>query len=157
MKSTEQEEIKQFVEKFGPGARTWQEQQICRMLQLGISPPHHLEMRVRVEKGDLFEMVQDAANLFLSTFYLYPTSIALHPTVASLMEVAEKTVTATLRNTASDFTEKLLGKGFTARSIHIEKDDSLQLYECAVRFSFDVDKNIDTICDVIMRSLENMQ
>lgn len=132
----------------------WREVQVELIIKMGLLPGDKLEFCVTSESRDVFKLVQRGVNAFLTVFQLYPTSVAVHSEVASMLEASETVITAQHKFGANG--NALLGEGFTATPLRIEINDSLDINTVAVRFSLDMEEYGDAMMSVLERALKRM-
>jgi hypothetical protein len=130
----------------------WREMMVERALQVGMKPEDHLELRVTCnpKDGDVFALARRATSMFFTAFSLYPTSLAVHSTVASLFEATESVFKAEHR-AGAEWMSVCLGQGFEATPIRIEICDNLDIRTVAVRFSMDGEEYEKAMLDTVIR------
>src|SRR5579859_1574029 len=134
--------------------KLWREMVVTRMATIGMQMGDSLELHITSETIDL-ELPQRAVNVFFTTFFLYPSSIAVHSTIAALLEASETILKANCRFIDSGtISARLLGEDFTALPIRIEIDDSLDTKTVAVRFKINLDEYEGAAKSIIMRYFE---
>jgi len=133
--------------------KSWQEMVITRLASLGVYVNDCLELHVSGKGIDL-ELPQRAIDAFFTAFFLYPTSIAVHSTVAALLGANETILKAECRFVSDNIIAcaHVLGKDFKANPIRIEANDDLDLKTVAVRFKI----NFDDYEEAALSVLKNM-
>lgn len=137
------------------GHQTQKETVVETVLRLGFSPRDTVEYRL-TSQGDILETMQRAVNVFLRVHHLYPTSVAVHHTIAAYVEASEFVLRA---QGPEDALQRavFLGKDFVSTPIRVEIDDSLDTTMVAVRWRIDIDDYREEMIAVLMRGLRGAQ
>lgn len=156
------DQVKKLIDEIQVPRQSWRENIVVRMIRMRLEPGDRLELRVsNSTNGDVFSLIQRGANAFFTTFSMYPTSVAVHSTVAHLLEASEFSLKATHHLTqfssGVDLQAEMLGYDFEIRPLHIEIDDSLDVRTVAVRFSIDMEEYGDVFKKVLIESLREMR
>lgn len=135
--------------------RTPKETVIENMVQVGFSPRDTVEYRL-TSQGDILETMQRAVNVFLRVHHLYPTSVAVHHTIAAYVEASEFVLRA---KGPEDVLQRavFLGSDFVETPIRVEIDDTLDTTTVAVRWHIDIDDYREEMVAVLMRGLRGGQ
>ena len=137
----------------GRPRQSWREATVEAFLRSGFKPGDTIELRIsNMQDGDAFARAQRVADALFSMYHLYPSSLAMHSTVAHLFEASEFVVVAKHRAGANAV--RLLGEGFRASPLHIEVDDSLNTHTIAARFRLDLNEDEDAAISVIERIIQ---
>lgn len=135
-------QIDEVIDMLRQERRTPMEEALQALAFLGLSPFEPVELRVVSDKLCDPRFVQRIARAMLLATRLYPTSIAVHSTVAKLFEASEVVVRIDLKDNAfRDILEAIYSKEFLEKPIHIEADDSLDTKTVALRFRMDTEDN----------------
>jgi hypothetical protein len=134
--------LDEVIDMLRQNKRTVMEETLQALAASGLSPYESVELRVSSDKLCDPHFVQRAARAMLISLHLYPTSIAVHSTVAKLFEASEVVIRVDLKGNAfRDILEAIYGREFLEKPIHIEIDDSLDTKTVAVRFKMDTENN----------------
>lgn len=106
----------------------------------GLSPFETVELRISSTKQCNPQHAQCVVTAMLTGLRLYPTSIAIHSTIAKVFEVSEAVIKVNLKgNACGDVLEIIYGKEFLSQPIRVEVDDSLDTHTAAARFKMNTD------------------
>jgi hypothetical protein len=137
-KDTLHREAVELLKRASPPERTAKEAVIAHMLEAGMHPEDHLELRLTDPRGrDYFALAQRGVNAFCTAFHLYPTSVVLHPTVAALLIHDGRALKAEHYG-GEEYMTILFGRDFTPTAIAITADTSLALEVVVVRFHIEI-------------------
>lgn len=149
--------LDEVLEMIRQDKQTPMEATLQAMASIGLSPFEPVELRVSSTKLCDPQFAQRVATAMLTAMRLYPTSIAVHSTVAKLFEASEVVIKVDLKNSNfRDILEAIYGKAFLEQPIHIEIDDSLDTKTVAARFKMDTENNKefdDTMIAMIMKAV----
>lgn len=100
---------------------------ITRMMFLGLTPAHAVEMRLMSDKDEgHIAFARRAVTAFFLAFQLPPSHLVVHPTVAALIEVAEVILLPDEKFAVTIYKQKKPPK--------IEADEDLPLNTVVVKF-----------------------
>ena len=116
---------------------SWREAMIHRASALGFYPDDVVELRITATDGDVVALAQRAADVFFTAMRLYPTSIAAHSAIVSLLTMRGAVIKAS--HGLPQYVDAIFGEGFETAPIPFEIDDSLDATTIAVRFKIDLD------------------
>jgi hypothetical protein len=124
---------------------------LVRLAMLDLHPDQCIELRIHAYEDESYvSAVQSATNAFLVGMGLYPSSIAVHSSVAQLFALEGRVFKA--EHKVEGIGEFLLGKGFQATPIPVEADDALDTRTVAVRFKIDFDF-VPVVKEVMMQRI----
>lgn len=104
------------------------------IIRLGFHLNDTIELRLRSNDSvNIFEHAQIVANLFLTTFGLYPQILVVHPTVVAMFEAAKFGIVAK-HVAGEEVLRKLCGQDLPMPPLKIWPDATLDLQTVAVRW-----------------------